>query len=90
MLMTDNLDRYLDEFTAEAARAPAAAEGVLLSPFFNGERTPALPWATASLTGLSAANCTRANLCRAAFEGPVLGLHPVFGPNMPSRAWEYR
>jgi xylulokinase len=62
------------EFDAEVARAPAGAEGLLMLPYFNGERTPPLPRARAGLTGLSATNCTRANICRAAMEGATLGL----------------
>ena len=64
----------LAAFTTEAAQAPASAGGVLLAPFFNGERTPALPTATACYAGLSATNCTRRNMCRAAVEGPALSL----------------
>ena len=38
-------------------------------PFFDGERVPALPHASASLHGMTAANLSRANLCRAVLEG---------------------
>lgn len=58
----------------EANRAAPGAGGVMLLPYFNGERTPALPQATASLHGLTATNFTRENLCRAAMEGTTLGL----------------
>ncbi len=34
-------------------------------PFFDGERVPALPHASASLHGMTAASLSRANLCRA-------------------------
>ncbi|MDD5707553.1 MAG: xylulokinase [Kiritimatiellae bacterium] len=64
----------LAEFDAEVAKAPAGAEGLLLLPYFNGERTPPLPRARASFSGLSSANCTRPNFCRAAMEGATLGL----------------
>ncbi|MEE8399209.1 MAG: xylulokinase [Desulfobacterales bacterium] len=57
-----------------ASAAPVGAEGIMLLPYFNGERTPALPNATASLFGLSSVNWSRENLCRAAMEGPTLGL----------------
>lgn len=55
-----------------ALEAQSGAEGLVLLPFFNGERTPNLPDATASLSGMTLRNSTRANLARAAFEG-VLG-----------------
>lgn len=64
----------LKQFNAEAAQAPPGAEGLLLLPFFNGERTPALPEATATLNGMTSLNLTPANLCRAAMEGATLGL----------------
>ena len=57
-----------------AEEAGAGASGVMLLPFFNGERTPALPAATASLHGLTPSNYTPANLCRAAMEGATFGL----------------
>lgn len=63
-----------DELNERAVKAPIGSEGVLLLPFFNGERTPALPDATASITGLSRHNFTKQNLCRAFMEGPTLGL----------------
>ncbi len=56
------------------AQAPAGADGLLLLPYFNGERTPPLPRARAAFAGMSSANCTRPNLCRAAMEGATLGL----------------
>jgi len=61
-------------FDAEVAKAPAGAEGIRLLPYFNGERTPPLPKAKATFTGISTANFSRANFCRAAMEGATLGL----------------
>lgn len=68
------LDLDIAQFAALAAEAPVGAEGLLLLPFFNGERVPALPTATASLLGMTASNLTRANLCRAVIEGSLFGL----------------
>ncbi|RWU04781.1 xylulokinase [Pseudodesulfovibrio sp. S3] len=62
-----------------AAQADAGAGGVMLLPYFNGERTPALPKATASLHGLNTSNYTPANLCRAAMEGATFGLRYGMG-----------
>lgn len=64
----------LKQFSEQAAQAPPGAAGLLLLPFFNGERTPALPEATACLNGMTSLNLTSANLCRAAMEGATLGL----------------
>ena len=68
------LELDIQQFAALAAQAPVGAEGLLLLPFFNGERVPALPTATASLLGMTAGNLTRANLCRAVIEGSLFGL----------------
>jgi xylulokinase len=57
-----------------ALEAPPGASGVVLVPYFEGERTPNLPDATASLHGLSIASSTRANVARAAVEGMLCGL----------------
>ncbi|WP_431023909.1 xylulokinase [Halomonas sp. H5] len=64
----------LATFGERVASAPIGAEGVTLLPFFNGERVPMLPEATASLDGLTSVNTTQANLCRAVVEGATLGL----------------
>lgn len=55
------------------AAAPGAA-GLALVPYFEGERTPNLPDATASLSGMTLASTTRENLARAAVEGMLGGL----------------
>lgn len=64
----------IEQFGALLAEAPIGAEGLLLLPFFNGERVPALPNARASLHGMSSDNLSRANLCRAVVEGSLFGL----------------
>jgi xylulokinase len=63
-----------DGLSALALEAEPGADGVVLVPYFEGERTPNLPEATASLTGLTLANTSRANLARAAIEGMLGGL----------------
>ncbi|HSK32456.1 MAG TPA: xylulokinase [Propionicimonas sp.] len=63
-----------DELGALALQAEPGAGGAVLVPYFEGERTPNLPDASASLTGLTLANTTRANLARAAIEGMLCGL----------------
>ena len=50
------------------------AEGVVLVPYFEGERTPNLPDATASFHGLNIANTRPATFARAAIEGMLCGL----------------
>ena len=57
-----------------ALEAEPGADGTVLQPYFEGERTPNLPDATATLFGLTLASTTRANLARAALEGMLCGL----------------
>lgn len=57
-----------------ALSAEPGAGGVTLVPYFEGERTPNLPDAKASLHGLTIASTTPANLARAAVEGMLCGL----------------
>jgi xylulokinase len=69
MLGTDlaGLDRL-------ALEAPAGAEGLVMLPYLDGERTPDLPHATGTLDGLTRANATPANLARASVEGMLCAL----------------
>lgn len=75
------LDRFADLLSVNhdqlgqlALEAEPGAGGVVLVPYFEGERTPNLPDATASLSGLTLSNSTRANFARAAIEGMLSGL----------------
>jgi xylulokinase len=85
IVVTLNAARVLDAIAgvlgvdhAELSRLALAAEpgaaGLTLVPYFEGERTPNLPEATASLTGMTLASTTRENLARAAVEGMLSGL----------------
>ncbi len=59
---------------ALALSADAGAGGLVLLPYLDGERTPDLPDAAGTLSGLRRANMTPANLARAAVEGVLCGL----------------
>ncbi len=63
-----------DELGTVALESEPGAEGIVLLPFFEGERTPNLPEAKAQISGLTLGNHTRANLARAAIEGMLCGL----------------
>jgi xylulokinase len=63
-----------DELGRLALEAEPGADGAVLHPYFEGERTPNLPDATATLSGLTLASASRANLARAAIEGMLCGL----------------
>ncbi|MDB5983028.1 MAG: xylulokinase [Pseudomonas sp.] len=64
----------IDGFNRAINQAPIGAQGVLMLPFLNGERVPALPHATGSILGLDSTNLSQANLCRAVVEGTTFGL----------------
>jgi len=64
----------LDALAELALNAQPGSGGVVLVPYFEGERTPNLPDAKASLHGLTNASTTRENLARAAHEGMLSGL----------------
>lgn len=61
-------------FSELALDAEPGAGGLVLQPWFEGERTPNLPDATATLFGMTLASTTRENLARAAIEGVLCGL----------------
>lgn len=68
----------LKEMNAHIEEVPPGSGGLLLLPYFNGERTPALPLATATLTGMTGMNMRPEMFCRAAMEGATYGLRYGF------------
>jgi xylulokinase len=64
----------LDAFAALALSAQPGSDGLVLLPYFDGERTPNLPDARGSLHGITRANFTPANIARASVEGMLGGL----------------
>ncbi|TQO19134.1 xylulokinase [Rhodoglobus vestalii] len=63
-----------DQLGALALHSAPGADGLVLQPYFEGERTPNLPDATATLFGMTLASTTRESLARAAIEGMLCGL----------------
>jgi xylulokinase len=61
-------------FADLALSAPPGCDGLVLVPYLEGERTPALPDATGSLHGLTLATMTPAHVARACVEGVLCGL----------------
>ena len=68
------LDVDHDGLSTLALEASPGAGGLELVPYFEGERSPNLPEATASLNAMTLASTTRENLARAAVEGMLGGL----------------
>jgi xylulokinase len=71
------LDVELTQFDQLALAGPPGAGGLVLLPYLDGERTPNLPGATGTLTGLRS-DVTAEQLARAAVEGVVCGLLDAF------------
>ncbi|MCL2463963.1 MAG: FGGY family carbohydrate kinase [Micrococcales bacterium] len=63
-----------DELARLALSVPAGADGMVLVPYFEGERTPNRPRATAALHGVRLDNSTPAHVARAAIEGLLCSL----------------
>ncbi|MCK9794750.1 FGGY family carbohydrate kinase [Isoptericola sp. 4D.3] len=57
-----------------ALAAPPGADGLVLVPYLEGERTPNRPDATGTLHGIRLATSTREHLARAYVEGMLCGL----------------
>ncbi|MCX7028455.1 MAG: xylulokinase [Spirochaetes bacterium] len=64
----------LARFNALAAKAPIGSEGLVVLPFFNGERVPNLPSGRASVQGGTLVNFTAGNFARAAMESAIFGM----------------
>jgi xylulokinase len=58
-----------EELGRLALSAPPGADGLVMVPYLEGERTPNKPHATGAFHGLRLANSTPAHLARAALEG---------------------
>jgi xylulokinase len=73
-LVRSLLNVSLEELNQYVEKTIEGSEGLLLIPYFNGERTPALPNATATLGGMTSSNMKPGNIARAAMEGATFGL----------------
>ncbi|HSK23188.1 MAG TPA: xylulokinase [Egicoccus sp.] len=85
LVATLNASRVLDaacrllgvdhpELSRLALSAPLGADGLVLVPYLEGERTPNRPDDMGALHGMRTDNLTPANLARAAVEGMLCGL----------------
>lgn len=68
------LSADLGSFDAQAERAAAGSQGVIMLPFFNGERTPNFPHGKGCIVGMDATNMREENIARAAMESAIFGL----------------
>jgi D-xylulose kinase len=63
------------EFDATVGRAPAGADGLLLLPYLEGERTPNVPAGTGVFLGVTPRTFCTSHFARAAMEGVTLGMN---------------
>ena len=59
----------------ESARIPAGSDGLLLLPYFEGERTPNVPNGTGVWFGVNQRTFEAGHFARAAMEGVTLGMN---------------
>lgn len=64
-----------ERYDAEVARVPAGANGLLLLPYFEGERTPNVPEGTGVWFGVNNKTFEAGHFARAAMEGVTLGMN---------------
>jgi sugar (pentulose or hexulose) kinase len=64
-----------EKFAAEAGRIPAGSNGLLLLPYFEGERTPNVPDGTGVWFGVNSRTFEAGHFARAAMEGVTLGMN---------------
>ena len=64
-----------DQLGKLAKKIPAGADGLLLLPFFSGERTPNIPNGKGNFFGITALNFSPAHFARAAMEGAAMSMN---------------
>ena len=65
----------LQKFDAAVAAAKPGADGLILLPYLEGERTPNVPAGTGVFFGVTAKTFTAEHFARAAMEGVTLGMN---------------
>ena len=71
--MRKEMELDVANFMAEAQKAPIGSEGLVMLPFFNGERVPDFPKGEALVGGMNMTNVKRSNIARSALEGVSFG-----------------
>jgi sugar (pentulose or hexulose) kinase len=64
-----------ERFAAEAGRVPAGSNGLVLLPYFEGERTPNVPNGTGVWLGVNSKTFESGHFARASMEGVTLGMN---------------
>jgi xylulokinase len=64
-----------EKYAQEASKVAPGSNGLLLLPYFEGERTPNIPEATGVWFGVNSSTFDAAHFARAAMEGVTLGMN---------------
>ena len=64
-----------EKYAGESSRIPAGSHGLLLLPYFEGERTPNVPDGTGVWFGVNQKTFEAGHFARAAMEGVTLGMN---------------
>src|ERR1051325_9975774 len=64
-----------ERYAAESARIPAGSNGLMLLPYFEGERTPNVPEGTGVWFGVNKKSFEAGHFARASMEGVTLGMN---------------
>jgi len=64
-----------DELTEAVEQTPVGSEGLILLPYFEGERTPNIPDGTGVFYGLNSRTFNKEHFARAAMEGVTMGMN---------------
>ena len=74
-MMRGLLNQDLRQYDASVLATPPGADGLVLLPYFEGERTPSVPNGTGTLFGLNKQTFTPGHMLRAAMEGATMGMN---------------
>ena len=67
-------DMPIDKLNEKASSVDPGAGGIILLPYFGGERTPSMPNGRAVIAGMNMNNVSDSNILRASMESAVFGL----------------
>ncbi len=74
-MVRNDFEMTHEQFEAEAGKASAGSDGLMLLPYLEGERTPNVPNGTGVWFGANQKTFTAAHFARAAMEGVTLGMN---------------
>ncbi len=73
-IMRNLLDIKVSELDELASKSVAGSNGLIMLPYFNGERTPNFPNGKGTLIGMDMVNVTKENIIRCSMESAIFGM----------------